>query len=161
MLLTAIIVAGRSGSAFAAEIGAMKLNEEVDALDAAGVDATETLIVPRIIGLTIALPLLTFIADMVGLAGGALLCHELLDMPLQQFINRSAGAIAHTTFWVGIWKAPVFAILIGLSGCYRGLQVRGSSRDLGRLTTSAVVQSIFLVLLADALFAILFMEIDV
>jgi phospholipid/cholesterol/gamma-HCH transport system permease protein len=82
-------------------------------------------------------------------------------MPLQQFINRAAGAIAPTTFWVGIWKAPVFAILIGLSGCYRGLQVRGSSRDLGRLTTSAVVQSIFLVLLADALFAILFMEIDV
>ena len=161
VLLTAIIVAGRSGSAFAAEIGAMKLNEEVDALDAAGVDATETLILPRIVGLTIALPLLTVIADMVGLAGGALLCHELLDMPLQQFINRAAGAIAPTTFWVGIWTAPVFAILIGLSGCYRGLQVRGSSRDLGRLTTSAVVQSIFLVLLADALFAILFMEIDV
>ena len=161
VLLTAIIIAGRSGSACAAEIGSMKLNEEVDALDAAGVDATETLILPRVIGLTIALPLLTFIADMVGLAGGALLCHGLLDMPLQQFINRSAGAIASTTFWVGIWKAPVFAVLIALSGCYRGLQVRGSSRDLGRLTTSAVVQSIFLVLLADALFAMLFMEIGV
>jgi phospholipid/cholesterol/gamma-HCH transport system permease protein len=119
------------------------------------------LILPRIIGLIIALPLLTFIADIVGLAGGALLCQQLLDIPLQQFINRASSAIAPTTFWVGIWKAPVFAVLIALSGCYRGLQVRGSSRELGRLTTMAVVQSIFLVLLADALFAVLFMEIDV
>ena len=161
VLLTAIIVAGRSGSAFAAEIGAMKLNEEVDALDATGVDATETLILPRIIGLTIALPLLTFVADVIGLAGGALLCHSLLDMPLQQFIGRANSSIAPTTFWVGIWKAPVFAVLIGLTGTYRGMQVRGSSRELGRLTTMAVVESIFLVLLADALFAVLFMEIDV
>lgn len=161
VLLTAIMIAGRSGSAFAAEIGSMKLNEEIDALNAAGVDSTEVLILPRILGLTIALPLLTFIADIVGLAGGALLCHQLLDMPLQQFINRASSAIAPTTFWVGIWKAPVFAVLIAMSGCYRGLQVRGSSRELGRLTTMAVVQSIFLVLLADALFAVLFMEIDV
>jgi phospholipid/cholesterol/gamma-HCH transport system permease protein len=161
VLLTAIIVAGRSGSAFAAEIGAMRLNEEVDALDATGVDSIETLILPRIVGLAIALPLLTFVADMIGLAGGALLCHSLLDMPIQQYITRANAAIAPTTFWVGIWKAPVFAILIALAGTYRGLQVRGSSRELGRLTTLAVVQSIFLVLLADALFAILFMEIDV
>ena len=161
VLLTAIMIAGRSGSAFAAEIGSMKLNDEIDALDAAGVDSTEVLILPCIIGLIIALPLLTFIADIVGLAGGALLCQQLLDIPLQQFINRASSAIAPTTFWVGIWKAPVFAVLIALSGCYRGLQVRGSSRELGRLTTMAVVQSIFLVLLADALFAVLFMEIDV
>jgi len=161
VLLTAIIIAGRSGSAFAAEIGAMKLNEEVDALNATGVDAIETLILPRIIGLTIAMPLLTFVADIIGLAGGALLCHSLLDMPIEQFINRANSAIAPTTFWVGIWKAPVFAVLIALAGTYRGLQVRGSSRELGRLTTMAVVQSIFLVLLADALFAVLFMEIDV
>ena len=161
VLLTAIMVAGRSGSAFAAEIGAMKLNEEIDALDATGVDPIETLVLPRVIGLVIAMPLLTFVADMIGLAGGALLCHSLLDMPIQQYITRANGAIAPTTFWVGIWKAPVFAILIALAGTYRGLQVRGSSRELGRLTTIAVVQSIFLVLLADALFAILFMEIDV
>ena len=161
VLLTAIIIAGRSGSAFAAEIGAMKLNEEVDALNATGVDAIETLILPRLIGLTIAMPLLTFVADIIGLAGGALLCHSLLDMPIEQFINRANSAIAPTTFWVGIWKAPFFAVLIALAGTYRGLQVRGSSRELGRLTTLAVVQSIFLVLLADALFAVLFMEIDV
>jgi phospholipid/cholesterol/gamma-HCH transport system permease protein len=160
VLLTAIIVAGRTGSAFAAEIGSMKLNDEVDALDATGVDATETLILPRIIGLVIALPLLTFVADVIGLTGGALLCQVLLDMPVQQFIARANEAIAPTTFWAGIIKAPVFAVLIALAGTYRGMQVRGSARELGRLTTAAVVQAIFLVLLADALFAVLFMEID-
>ena len=161
VLLTAIIVAGRSGSAFAAEIGAMKLNQEVDALVATGVDPTEVLVLPRVIGLVIALPLLTFIADVVGMTGGALLCYSLLDMPLQQFIGRANEAIAPTTFWVGLVKAPVFAVLIAMAGTYRGMQVRGSSRELGRLTTVAVVQSIFLVLLADALFAILFMELDI
>jgi phospholipid/cholesterol/gamma-HCH transport system permease protein len=160
VLLTAIIVAGRTGSAFAAEIGSMKLNEEVDALDATGVDAVETLVLPRILGLVIALPLLTFIADLIGMAGGALLCQYLLDMPLQQFISRANEAIAPTTFWAGLVKAPVFALLIAMAGTYRGLQVHGSSRELGRLTTVAVVQAIFLVLLADALFAVFFMEID-
>lgn len=161
VLLTAIIVAGRSGSAFAAEIGAMRLNEEVDALEATGVDPFEVLILPRIIGLVIALPLLTVIADAVGLTGGALLCHYLLDMPLQQYLSRVNDAISSTTFWVGIIKAPVFALLIATAGTYRGLQVRNSSRELGRLTTVAVVQSIFLVILADALFAVLFMELDI
>jgi len=161
VLLTAIIVAGRSGSAFAAEIGAMKLNEEVDALTATGVEPIEVLVLPRIIGLVIALPLLTIIADGVGLAGGALLCQVLLDMPLVQYIARVQDAIGPTTFWVGVMKAPVFALLIALAGTYRGLQVRDSSRELGRLTTVAVVQSIFLVILADALFAVFFMQIDI
>ncbi|HMA11057.1 MAG TPA: ABC transporter permease [Steroidobacteraceae bacterium] len=160
VLLTAIIVAGRTGSAFAAELGSMKLNEEVDALDATGVDPVETLVLPRVIGLVISLPLLTIIADLIGMAGGALLCQTLLDMPLQQFINRANEAIAPTTFWSGLIKAPVFALLIAMVGTYRGLQVRDSSRELGRLTTVAVVQSIFLVMLADALFAILYMKID-
>jgi len=160
VLLTAIIVAGRSGSAFAAEIGAMKLNEEVDALTATGVEPIEVLVLPRVIGLMIALPLLTVIADGVGIAGGALLCRTLLDMPLVQYFARVEDAISPTTFWAGLVKAPVFAILIATAGTYRGLQVRGSSRELGRLTTFAVVQSIFLVILADALFAVLFMEID-
>jgi phospholipid/cholesterol/gamma-HCH transport system permease protein len=161
VLLTAIIVAGRSGSAFAAEIGAMQLNEEVDALKATGVDPFEVLVGPRVIGLVIALPLLTVISDAIGLAGGALLCRYLLDMPLTQYIERVNDAIAPTTFWVGLIKAPVFAMLIAMSGVYRGMQVRDSSRELGRLTTEAVVQSIFLVILADALFAILFMELDI
>jgi phospholipid/cholesterol/gamma-HCH transport system permease protein len=160
VLLTAIIVAGRSGSAFAAEIGSMRLNEEVDALQAIGVDTYEVLVLPRILALTIALPLLTVIADAVGLTGGALLCKYLLDIPLPQYLSRMNDAIASTTFWAGVLKAPVFGMLIGLAGTYRGLQVHGSSRELGRLTTVAVVQSIFAVLLADALFATLFMALD-
>ncbi|MEA3179258.1 MAG: phospholipid/cholesterol/gamma-HCH transport system permease protein [Gammaproteobacteria bacterium] len=161
VLLTSIVVAGRSGSAFAAELGSMKLNEEVDALVAMGVDPFEALILPRLIGLMIALPLLTIVADIVGLMGGALLCRYLLDIPITQYLTRVNEAITPTTFWVGLMKAPVFAMLIGMAGAYRGMQVRDSSRELGRLTTVAVVQSIFLVILADALFAVLFMELGV
>jgi phospholipid/cholesterol/gamma-HCH transport system permease protein len=139
----------------------MRLNEEVDALHATGIDSFAALVVPRVIGLIIALPLLTFVADAIGLAGGALLCHWLLDMPIWQYLARVDEAIAPTTFWVGIIKAPVFALLIALAGTMRGLQVRGSSRELGRLTTVAVVQAIFLVIFADALFAVVFMELDI
>ncbi len=159
VLLTSIIVAGRSGSAFAAEIGSMQLNEEVDALRAIGVDAFEALVLPRLLGLMIALPLLTIVADVIGLLGGALLCRYLLDIPLSQFASRAIESISSSTFWVGLVKAPVFALLIGMAGTYRGLQVRNSSRELGRLTTVAVVQAIFLVILADAVFAVLFLEI--
>jgi phospholipid/cholesterol/gamma-HCH transport system permease protein len=161
VLLTAIIVAGRSGSAFAAELGSMKLNQEVDALIATGVDPFEVLVVPRVVGLTIALPLLTVVSDIVGLAGGAFLCRFLLDMPFSQYLGRVNDAIGDTTFWVGVVKAPVFALLIAAAGCYRGLQVRDSARELGRLVTVAVVESIFFVILADALFAVLFMEMNI
>jgi phospholipid/cholesterol/gamma-HCH transport system permease protein len=161
VLLTAVIVAGRSGSAFAAELGSMRLNEEIDALTAAAADPLELLVLPRILGLVIALPLLTIIADLIGLTGGALLCRYLLDMPLTQYVNRVNEALSPSTFWVGLLKAPVFALLIALAGCYRGMQVRSSARELGRLTTVAVVQAIFLVILADALFAVLFMEMNI
>jgi len=161
VLLTAIIMAGRSGSAYAAELGAMQLNEEVDALSAIGAEPIEVLVLPRLFGLVIALPLLTLVADLIGLTGGALLCHVLLNMPVQQYLQRAQGAIASTTFWVGVIKAPVFAVLVALSGCYCGLAVRGSSRELGRLTTQAVVQAIFFVILVDALFAAVFMELDI
>jgi phospholipid/cholesterol/gamma-HCH transport system permease protein len=161
VLLTSIIVAGRSGSAFAAELGSMQLNEEVDALIAMGVDPFEALVLPRLLGLVIALPLLTIVADIIGLMGGALLCRFLLDMPITQYVNRVNEAITPSTFWVGLIKAPVFALLIGMAGVYHGMLVRGSSRELGRLTTVAVVQSIFLVIFADALFAVLFMELNV
>ena len=161
VLLTSIIVAGRSGSAFAAELGSMKLNEEVDALYATGVDPFEVLVLPRILGLVIELPLLTIIADVIGLAVGALLCRFLLDMPLTQYVTRVQESITSTTFWVGLFKAPIFAILIAMAGCYRGMQVRDSSRELGRLTTLAVVQAIFLVIFADALFAVLFLEMGI
>jgi phospholipid/cholesterol/gamma-HCH transport system permease protein len=161
VLLTSIIVAGRSGSAFAAELGSMKLNQEVDALIASGVDPFEVLVVPRVAGLVIALPLLTIVADLVGIGGGAVLCRLLLEMPLNQYLARANEAISPTTFWVGIIKAPVFAMLIGIAGCYRGMQVRDSARELGRLVTVAVVQAIVLVILADALFAVLFMRMDI
>ena len=161
VLLTSIIVAGRSGSAFAAELGSMKLNEEVDALIATGINPYEVLVVPRVVGLVIALPLLTIVADLVGMSGGALLCRWLLDMPFSQYIARANDAISPTTFWVGVIKAPVFAMLIAIAGCYRGMQVRDSARELGRLVTVAVVQAIVLVILADALFAVLFMRMNV
>jgi phospholipid/cholesterol/gamma-HCH transport system permease protein len=160
VLLTAIIVAGRSGSAFAAEIGVMQLNEETDALRAMGMNPIELLVVPRLLALVIALPLLTVIADAMGLAGGGLLSLVNLHIPLPQFTSRLRESISPTTFWVGLIKAPVFAILIAMVGTYRGMQVRDSARELGRLTTVAVVQSIFLVILADALFAVLFVQID-
>ncbi len=161
VLLTAIIIAGRSGSAFTAELGAMQLNEEIDALLAIGSDPFELLVIPRIIGLVISLPLLTVMADIIGLTGGGLLCHVLLHMPLVQYLSRVHGAIASTTFWVGIIKAPVFAALIAIAGCFNGLRVRRSSRELGRLTTRAVVQAIFGVILADALFAVLFLNLNI
>jgi phospholipid/cholesterol/gamma-HCH transport system permease protein len=160
VLLTAIIVAGRSGSAFAAEIGVMQLNEETDALRAMGMNPVELLVVPRVLALIIVLPLLTVIADAMGLAGGGLLSLLNLHIPLPQFTNRLRESLSSTTFWSGLIKAPVFAILIAMVGTYRGMQVRDSARELGRLTTVAVVQSIFLVILADALFAILFVQID-
>lgn len=161
VLLTAIIVAGRSGSAFAAELGSMQLNDEIDALRAIGVEPIEALVVPRLLALVLVLPLLTIAADIIGLIGGGLLCHELLDMPLLQYLNRAHGAIENTTFWVGMIKAPVFAALIAVAGCACGMRVRGSSRELGRLTTLAVVASIFSVIVADALFAVIFMKLDI
>jgi phospholipid/cholesterol/gamma-HCH transport system permease protein len=160
VLLTAIMVAGRTGSAYAAELGVMKLNDEVDALESMGVNPYEVLVLPRILGLVIALPLLTIVADFMGLLGGAVLTRYLIDLPWPQFVQRLDEAIAPTTFWAGLVKAPVFGLLIGLTGTLRGLQVRESSRELGRLTTVAVVQAIFLVIFADALFAIFFLEID-
>ena len=160
VLLTAIMVAGRTGSAYAAELGVMKLNDEVDALESLGLDPFEVLVLPRVLGLVIAMPLLTIVADAMGLAGGALLTSLLLDLPWSQFVARLDQAVGDTTFWAGLVKAPVFGALIGLTGTMRGLQVRESSRELGRLTTVAVVQSIFLVIFADAMFAIFFLEID-
>ena len=159
VLLTSVIVAGRSGSAFAAEIGVMQLNEETDALRAMGMNPIELLVVPRVLALIIALPLLTVIADAMGLAGGGLLSLINLHIPLPQFMARLRESLSPTTFWSGLVKAPVFAVLIAMVGTYRGMQVRDSARELGRLTTVAVVQSIFMVILADALFAVLFVQI--
>ena len=160
VLLTAIMVAGRTGSAYAAELGVMKLNDEVDALESMGLNPYEVLVLPRVMALVLVMPLLTVVADAMGLAGGALLTSYLLDLPWSQFVMRLDSSVSDTTFWAGLVKAPVFGLLIALTGTLRGLQVRESSRELGRLTTVAVVQSIFLVIFADALFAIFFLEID-
>ena len=124
VLLTAVIVAGRSGSAFAAEIGVMQLNEETDALRAMGMNPIELLVLPRVLALVIALPLLTVIADAMGLAGGGLLSLLNLHIPLPQFTSRLRESLSATTFWAGLIKAPVFALLIGMVGTYRGMQVR-------------------------------------
>jgi phospholipid/cholesterol/gamma-HCH transport system permease protein len=156
VLLTSIIVAGRSGSAFAAEIGFMKSNEEVDALNTMGLDPYAILVVPRFLALIIGLPLLTLLADLTGLAGAALLSVATLDVSLLQYLERVKDTVQMHTFWVGIAKAPVFAAIIALIGTYRGMQATGSSESVGRLTTQAVVQSIFLVIAADALFSIIF-----
>ncbi len=160
VLLTAIMVAGRSGSAFAAQIGFMKINEEVDALRTMGFEPYEILVVPRVIALIIVLPLLTVLADLMGLIGGALLSVFTLDMTLQQFYLRAVDAAGLNTFLVGIIKAPVFAFIIGFIGTMRGLQVSGSAESVGRQTTNAVVQSIFMVIMADAVFSIVFSWLD-
>jgi phospholipid/cholesterol/gamma-HCH transport system permease protein len=161
VLLTAIMVAGRSGSAYAAEIGVMKTNEEVDAMMTMGLNPFEYLVIPRILALMIALPLLTFVANIMGLTGAALLSVTLLDIPLVQYLERVQDIIKPMTFWVGIIKAPVFAFLIALVGTMRGMQVTGSAESVGRLTTQAVVESIFLVIVADALFSILFSKLGI
>ncbi|PZP56813.1 MAG: ABC transporter permease [Micavibrio aeruginosavorus] len=161
VLITAIMVAGRSGSAFAAEIGVMKLREEVDALRTIGMDPFEVLVLPRVLALMISLPILTFIADMVGIAGGSIISMALLDIPLDQYIDRVQSVAKPTMFFVGMVKAPVFAFIIAIVGTYQGMNITGSAESVGKLTTVSVVQSIFLVIMADALFSILFAQMDI
>ncbi len=156
VLLTAIMVAGRSGSAFTAEIGVMKVNEEVDAMRVIGLNPFEVLVLPRLLALMIAMPILTFIADMMGALGGGIICYSLLDIPPVRYIEQFRASVQMSDFWVGMIKAPVFAFLIAVVGCIRGMEVTGSAESVGRLTTVSVVQSIFLVLLMDALFSVLF-----
>ena len=156
ILLTAIVVAGRSGSAFTAQIGTMQVNEEVDALRTLGLDPMEALVLPRVLALVISLPLLAFAADIMGLLGGGLMIVVLVDIDFQQYLSLLKAAVTTTHFWVGLVKAPVFAMLISLVGCFEGLRVTGSAESVGRLTTRSVVEGIFLVIIFDALFSILF-----
>jgi len=156
ILLTSIVVAGRSGSAFTAEIGAMAVNQEIDALRSLGLDVIEVLVLPRMLALMIALPLLAFFADILGLLGGGLMTWFALGITPGQFLSQLDSAITVSTFAVGLIKAPVFAFLIALVGCYQGLLVSGSADSVGRHTTQSVVVSIFLVIVFDALFSILF-----
>lgn len=159
VLLAAIMVAGRSGSAFAAALGTMKLTEEVDALRVLGLNPNQILIIPRVLGLVIALPLLTVFANAAGLLGGAFIGATVLDINWFAFTERLAVAIGVNDVLVGLSKAPAFAFLIAVTGTLRGMQVKGSAEELGRLTTIAVVQSIFLIIVADAIFTVVYSRI--
>lgn len=159
-LLTAIIIAGRSGSAYTAQIGTMKVTEEIDALRTIGVGAQEMLVLPKVIALVIVLPLLTVYTDLTGILGGMIMAQSRLGVGYDAFIDRLDEAIQLSSFWTGIAKAPVFAMIIALVGCYRGFQVRGSADSVGTQTTISVVQSIFLVIVTDALFSVVFLWLD-
>jgi len=156
ILMTSIIVAGRSGSAFTAQIGTMTVNQEVDAMRTLGLDPMELLVLPRMLALLVALPLVAFFANIVSLAGGAVMAYVYLDINFIQFIRQLQIAVSATTLFVGLIKAPVFAVVIALVGCYEGLRVTGSAESVGLLTTRSVVVSIFLVIVLDAIFSILF-----
>ena len=155
-LLTAIIVAGRSGSAFTAQIGTMMVNQEVDAMQTLGLDPVDRLVLPRMIALVISLPLLSFYADVMGLIGGALMAWIELGIHPNTFLARMQEAVEVRHLAVGLVKAPVFAGVVALVGCFQGLRVTGSAESVGRLTTTAVVQSIFLVIIVDAAFSVAF-----
>ncbi|MTH97799.1 ABC transporter permease [Roseibium sp. RKSG952] len=161
VILTAIMVAGRSGSAFTAEIGAMKMREEIDALHVMGLSVTEVLVLPRILALMISLPILTFVSDIAGLAGSGLVVWIYLDISPQAFLTLLREAIDMQTLMVGLLKAPFMALIVGLIACVEGLKVEGSSESLGRHTTMSVVKAIFLVIVVDGLFAIFFASIGV
>ncbi len=158
VLLTAILMAGRTASAFTAQIGSMKSNEELDALRMTGLDPIELLVLPRILALLIALPLLTFIGMVSGIAGGMMVCALSMDISPSMFLTIMNRDIDLRHFVLGMAKAPFFAYLIAIIGCLEGLRVKSSAQSIGQHTTSAVVQSIFVVILVDALAAIFFME---
>ena len=156
VLLAAILVAGRSGSAFTAQIGTMQVNEEVDALRTIGLNPIEVLVLPRINGLLISLPILAFLSNVAGLVGGALMASMVLDVTFGQFLRQLETVLTLSHFFVGMVKAPVFAYIIAIVGCYEGLRVSGSAESVGRMTTKSVVTSIFLVIIANAIFSVIF-----
>ncbi|MBS0431547.1 MAG: ABC transporter permease [Proteobacteria bacterium] len=158
VLITAILVAGRTASAFTAQIGSMKVNEEIDAMRTMGLDPMELLVLPRVMALVMMLPLLTFLSMIAGLLGGMAVCALSLDISTTQFISTFLADTQMRHFWVGLSKAPIFAFLIATIGCLEGFKVAGSAESVGQRTTSSVVQSIFLVILVDALAAMFFME---
>ena len=159
-LITAIVIAGRSGSAYAAQIGTMAVTEEIDAMRTLGIAPLELLVLPKLIALVIALPLLTVFADATGVAGGMVMAQAQLGVSYAEFAERLAEAVSVSTLLLGVGKAPVFAAVIAMVGCFQGLRTRGGADSVGRQTTLAVVQSIFLVIVADALFSVAFSALD-
>jgi phospholipid/cholesterol/gamma-HCH transport system permease protein len=159
-LITAIIIAGRSGSAYAAQIGTMTVTEEIDAMRTIGINPLELLVLPKLIALLIALPLLTAFADLLGVTGGMIMAKVQLGVTYGEFLDRFVKAVSVTAYMVGIGKAPVFAFIIVLVGCFQGFRTKGGADSVGRQTTRSVVQSIFLVIVADALFSVAFSALD-
>lgn len=159
VLMTAIMVAGRSGSAFAAQIGTMKLTEEVDAMRTIGVSPMEALIVPRVMAVVFMMPLLGFYSAVMAIIGGAVVADLSLGIPFMTFLTRIQEVVPMHDLWVCLLKAPVFGLIVGLAGCYQGMQVQGNSEEVGLRTTWAVVQGIFMVIVLDAFFAVFFTEI--
>lgn len=159
-LITAIIIAGRSGSAYAAQIGAMSVSEEIDAMRTLGIAPLEMLVLPKIIALVIVLPLLTVFADVLGVFGGMIMARAQLDVGFPEFLDRFTKAVSVTAYLIGICKAPVFAGIIAVVGCFQGFRAKGGADSVGRQTTRSVVQAIFLVIVADALFSIAFSALD-
>ncbi|MCG6657185.1 ABC transporter permease [Halomonas campisalis] len=158
VLLAAILLAGRTASAFTAQIGAMKANEELDAIRTLGLSPVELLVLPRVLAMMISLPILTLVGMLSGMLGGALVCSLALEIPLAQFLAILQRDIPLNHFLVGLAKAPLFAFLIAVIGCLEGFKAAGSAQSVGEHTTSSVVQSIFMVILLDALAALFFME---
>jgi phospholipid/cholesterol/gamma-HCH transport system permease protein len=159
VLMTAIMVAGRSGSAFAAQLGSMKLAEEIDAMRIIGVSPMEALVLPRVMSTVLMMPLLGFYAAMIAMIGGGIFCWIDLDIPPITFIARTREVVPLTDVWVGLIKAPVFGLIIAVSGCFQGMQVKGNAEEVGLRTTASVVQAIFLVIVLDAVFAVFFSSI--
>lgn len=155
-LLAAIIVAGRTGSSYTAQIGTMRITEEIDALRAIGVPPFEILVLPKVLALAITLPLLSVFADLMGLLGGAVVANYGFGVSFSVFFQRIPEVLTLTTLWLGLIKAPVFAIVIALIGCMQGLRVRGSAAEVGHATTVSVVQAIFMVIVIDAAFSVLY-----
>ncbi len=161
ILLTAIIVAGRSGSAFTASIGSMKVQEEIDAMRTLGLDPIEVLVIPRVLALLIMLPILGFVADMAGLFGGALMSWIDLGISPGMFLTRLNESTGVWQLAIGLIKAPFFALVIGVIACWQAMQVKGSAQSVGQRTTASVVQSIFMVIAIDALFSIFFSQMGI
>ncbi|MDR7305797.1 ABC transporter permease [Rhodoferax saidenbachensis] len=155
-LMTAIIIAGRSGSAYAAQIGTMAVTQEIDAMRTLGIAPLDMLVLPKVIALAIALPLLTVFADVLGVVGGMLMARVQLGIQFSDFLDRFPHAVSTTSYLVGLGKAPVFAVIVAMVGCFQGFRTQGGADGVGLQTTRAVVQAIFLVILADALFSVAF-----
>jgi phospholipid/cholesterol/gamma-HCH transport system permease protein len=161
ILITAILIAGRTGSAITAQIGIMKINQEIDALNTIGLDPMEVLIIPRVLALIFVMPLLAFVSDIAGLAGGALMVMISLDVSPQLYIHRIGEAITLWGFWIGIIKAPLFGAIIGVVSCFQGMRVKGTAESIGICTTRSVVEGIFLVTITDALLSVFFSTIGI